>query len=273
MKSVWIHELTSDDVEEHLKHDDVVLVPIGATETHGPHLPLGTDAYEAIDYAGEIARRAGALCTPPIWFGDSPHHMGRPGTISLKSQTVIELLKDVYRSLIHHGFTRIVTFNGHRLANLPVIQIASRQAKEERPDVLFACFDPVVIAAETHKRIRTAPGEGIHACEFETSHMLFRRPELVRRDKIEVSRGSYIDSRFVLADHFAGGDKVLWTTSWRDQLAVAPKGHLGDPTAATADKGKALWEAVVSNGVEFIQAMRRFSGASHSPTATTTTTT
>src|SRR5690349_13991646 len=109
MRSVWLNELTSDDVEAYLKRDDTIIVPIGATETHGPHLPLGTDTFEAVDYSEGIARAAGVLVTPPIWFGDSPHHMGRPGTISIASQTLIDLLKDVYRSLIHHGFTRIVT--------------------------------------------------------------------------------------------------------------------------------------------------------------------
>lgn len=261
MQSVWMHELTSDNVEEYLKRETTVIVPIGSTESHGPHLPMGTDTYEAIDYSEEIAKRAGVLCTPPIWLGDSPHHMGKPGTISLRSQTVIELLKDVYRSLIHHGFTRIITFNGHRLANLPVIQIASKQVKEEHPDVLFACFDPVVIAADTHKRIRTAPGEGIHGGEFETSHMLFRHPDLVHPEKFEVSRGVYIDSRLVPPDHFAPGDRVMWITTWQDQIKVTPRGHVGDPTAASVDKGKALWEAVVSNGVEFIEAMRKFTGA------------
>ncbi len=261
MRSVWMHELTSDDVEEYLRHDSTVIVPIGSTETHGPHLPMGTDSYEAIDYSEEIAKRAGVLCTPPIWFGDSPHHLGRPGTISLRSQTVIAVLQDVYRSLIHHGFTRIVTFNGHRLANLPVIQIAAKEVKEEFPTVLFACFDPVHIAAETHKRIRTAPGEAIHGGEFETSHMLFRHPDLVRKDKIELSRGTYIDSRFVDRDHFASGDRVMWITTWHDQLQVTPKGHHGDPRAATAEKGRALWDAIVGNAVEFIDAMRRFKGA------------
>jgi creatinine amidohydrolase len=92
VQSVWIQELTSDDVEDYLKRDSTVIVPIGSTESHGPHLPMGTDTYEAIDYSEEIAKRAGALCSPPVWLGDSPHHMGKPGTISLRSQTVIELL-------------------------------------------------------------------------------------------------------------------------------------------------------------------------------------
>jgi len=138
MSTVWLQELTSDDVEAYLQRERTILVPIGATETHGPHLPLGTDTFEAMDYAEGIARAADVLVAPPIWFGDSPHHMGRPGTISITSQTLIELLKDVYRSLVHHGFTRIITFNGHRLANLPVIQIASKQVKAQHPDVLFA---------------------------------------------------------------------------------------------------------------------------------------
>jgi creatinine amidohydrolase len=263
MSSVWLHELTSDDVEAYLKRHDTILVPIGATETHGPHLPMGTDTFEAIDYSEGIARAAGVLCTPPIWFGDSPHHMGRPGTISIRSQTLIELLKDVYRSLIHHGFRCIITFNGHRLANLPVIQIASKQAKEEHPDVLFACFDPLQIAADAHKRIRTRPGVGVHACEFETSHMLFKHPDLVHRDKFAPSRGTYIDSRLVPEDHFQPGDRVMWITTWRDQLAVAPFGHHGDPTEASVEKGQALWDAVVANGVEFIEAMRAFDGAHH----------
>ncbi len=261
MKSVWMQELSSDDIEVYLKTDSSVIVPIGSTETHGPHLPLGTDSYEAIDYSEEIARRAGVLCTPPIWFGDSPHHMGRPGAISLRSETVIAVLKDVYESLIHHGFKRIITFNGHRLANLPVIQIAATQTKIAHPEVLFACFDPVVIAATTHRKVRTAPGEGIHGDEFETSHMLFKHPDLVHPDKFERVKGSYIDSRFVPIDHFAAGDKVMWIRTWHDQIKVTPRGHHGDPTAASAEKGKIIWEAVVSNAVSFIEDMRRFSGA------------
>jgi creatinine amidohydrolase len=261
MNSVWMQDLTSDEIEVYLKSEMTAIVPIGATETHGPHLPLGTDTFEAIDYAEEIARRASVLCTPPIWFGDSPHHMGRPGTISLRSKTVIAVLEDVYRSLVHHGFNRIVTFNGHRFANIPVIQIAAREVKHDHPDVLFACFDPVFIAMEAHKRLRIEPNEADHGGEFETSHMLFKRPELVNRELFERVKGQYIDSPFVPVEMFAGGDSVFWTTTWRDQVAVTPKGHHGDPTAASAQKGEELFEAVVANGVRFIDEMRRFSGA------------
>jgi len=261
MNSVWMQDLTSNDIEEYLRREATVIVPIGATETHGPHLPLGTDTFEAIDYAEGIARKAGVICSPPIWFGDSPHHMGRPGTISLRSKTVIALLEDVYRSLVTHGFRRIITFNGHRMANVPVIQIASREVKHEHPDILFACFDPVFIAAETHMRLRSAPRDADHGGEFETSHMLFKRPELVHPDRFERVHGRYIDSPMVPIEMFAGGDKVFWTTTWRDQIAVTPKGHHGDPRAATKEKGEALFNAIVENGVRFIDSMRQFKGA------------
>ena len=260
MRTVWMQDLTCEEVGRYLERESTVIVPIGATEGHGPHLPLGTDTYEAIDYAECIALGAGVLCTPPIWFGDSPHHMGQPGTISLQSETVIVLLKDVYRSLIRHGFRRIITFNGHRIANLPVIGIAAKVVKEQHPEVQFAAFDPVYIAAEAHRRIRTRPGEAIHGGEFETSHMLFRHPDLVHPEKFERNRGAYIDSPLVQVDHFAGGDSVMWITTWQDQMVVAPKGHHGDPTAASAEKGAALFEAVVANGVRFIEAMRRHTG-------------
>ena len=222
---------------------------------------MGTDTYEAIDYAEGIASAAGVLCAPPIWYGDCPHHMGRPGTMSLRPMTVIAILTDIYRSLVRHGFRRIITFNGHRISNVPVIQIAAREVKEDHPEVLFACFDPVFIAAEAHKKIRTSHGQAIHGGEFETSHMLFRHPDLVRTEKFEKVRGSYIDSPFVRIDHFEGGDLVFWTTTWHDQIKVTPKGHHGDPAAASAEKGSILFDAIVANGARFIDDMRRFTGA------------
>jgi creatinine amidohydrolase/Fe(II)-dependent formamide hydrolase-like protein len=96
----------------------------------------------------------------------------------------------------------------------------------------------------------------VHGGEFETSHMLFKRPELVRLDGIELSRGVYIDSRFVHIDHLAGGGKVMWITTWQDQLVVTPKGHVGDPARGDGRERP--------SGVEFIEDMRRFTGARHS---------
>jgi creatinine amidohydrolase len=260
MAKIWMQEMTYLEVQEYLKVRDEVIVPIGSTETHGPHLPMGTDTYEAIDYAEEIARTAGILCTPPIWYGDSPHHMHKPGTITLAPETVIAVLKDVYRSLIFHGFKVIITFNGHRLGNLACMNIAARTVKAEHPGVIFAGMDPLLMS-RTHLRLRETAHAGDHGGEFETSHMLYRRPELVNREAFVFSHGRYIDSRFVALDVFASGDKMLLYHGWQEQGEVAPLGHVGDPTAASAEKGEALMKGIVAGCVEFLDDIRRLRAA------------
>jgi creatinine amidohydrolase len=262
MDEVWMQNLTWEEVAEYLERDDIVMVPIGSTEGHGPHLPLGTDSYEAIDYAEGIATRAGVLCAPPIWFGNSAHHMHKPGTISLRGETEIALLEDVYRSLIHHGFGKIITFNGHRRANLSCIEIACQATKETHPEVIFAVMDPLVMGREAALAIREAPGEGVHGGEFETSHMLYAHPELVHMDKAVRAPLDEFPSRLVpqSRDSLAGGDRVILVVGSADQRRLAPLGHVGDPTVATRKKGERLFEAIVANGVEFIEDLRKAMG-------------
>jgi creatinine amidohydrolase len=255
----WFQELTWEEVAEYLKKNDIVIVPIGSTEVHGPHLPLGVDSYEAIDYAEEIAKRARVLITPHSWFGYSPHHMGKAGTISLRAETIIGLLTDIYTSLIKHGFRNIITFNGHRLANLPVIQIAAKNVKESYPEVTFSIMDPVVMAHETHKALCQSPGAGNHGGEFETSHMLYRHPELVKNDKFSKVTATHIESRFVNEDAFVTGDKIFFIVGAEDQKKATPFGHVGDPTVSSVEKGKRIFEAVVNNGAEFIEHLRQHS--------------
>ena len=257
MDSVWIQELTWEDVAEYLKERDDVIVPIGSTEAHGPHLPLGTDSYEAIDYAEEIGRQAQVLVAPPIWYGDAYWHMQKPGTLAVQPETVIALLKDIYSSLIEHGFKKIITFNGHRLANLPAIGIASRAIKYAHPDVIFASMDPLTMVG-THLKLREAVGSGIHGDEFETSHMLLKHPDLVKRDKFVFSHGYFFETPFISVDALAGGDTFQIYHSPADQGRLAPVGHIGDPTKASVEKGQQLFDAVVNAGVAFIDDLRRW---------------
>ncbi|WP_232666272.1 creatininase family protein [Pseudonocardia sp. TRM90224] len=254
---MWIQDLTYREVADYLDRHGEVIVPIGSTEVHGPHLPLGTDGYEAIDYAEGIAERAELLVAPPIWYGDAAHHMHKPGTISLQPETVVAVLKDVYRSLAHHGFRAIITFNGHRIANLPVISIASRAVKKEHPNVAFASIDPLTMGT-THRRLREHDGRGLHGDEFETSHMLFKHPELVHIDRAVFSHGYVFETRFLTQDLLAGGDGMQYYLNADEQGKLAPLGHIGDPECATYERGEALFDAVVANGVEFVSDMRRW---------------
>src|SRR5690348_11657897 len=108
-------DLTYVDIREYLKEKDTVLVPMASTEQHGPHLPLYTDTITAIEISSRISEHIGVLHTPPIWMGYSPQHMHGPGegrgTITVRSSTLLSVMYDVARSLIHHGFNRIHFIN------------------------------------------------------------------------------------------------------------------------------------------------------------------
>lgn len=251
--SVWIQDLTWEDVEKYLETEEnpTVLVPIGSTEQHGPHLPLGVDAYQALDVAEGIAEEAEILTTPPIWFGDADHHMAFPGTISLSSETVINLLKDIYESLLDHGFTNIITINGHRIANLSAIEIAAKETKQEHPEAFLGTFDLIRYGVRIHNKLREGdPEDGMHAGEFETSFMLFKYGDLVKRDEFEpeIHEGW---TRFASND-YVNSDDTVPTASSRHDWGEDAKGHHGDPTLASVEKGKQLYEAFVTNGIEFL---------------------
>ncbi|MQY69403.1 MAG: hypothetical protein GH145_00870 [Firmicutes bacterium] len=89
MKTPWLHELNWKEVLEYLKDNDTLILPVGSTETHGSHLPIGTDAMVGIRLAEEAGQRTGVLVAPPLWYGHTPHHLGHAGTASLSAETYI----------------------------------------------------------------------------------------------------------------------------------------------------------------------------------------
>lgn len=252
--SVWLQDVTWEDFEAYVEEADhpTVVVPIGSTEQHGPHLPLGVDAYQAKDVAEGIAERADVIAAPPIWYGDAEHHMAFAGTVALSSETVISLLKDIYESLARHGVENVLTVNGHRLANLPAIEISSKQIKEEYPDVFFATVDLVRTGVRIHNELRNGdPEDGMHGGEFETSFMLYKHPELTKEEEfVEEIHGGW--TRFTSNDYVSIDDSVL-TASSSEDWSEDDLGHHGDPTQASAEKGKALYEDIVDNAVEFLK--------------------
>lgn len=252
--SVWIQDITWEEFETYVAEADhpTVIVPIGSTEQHGPHLPLGVDAYQAKDVSEGIAERTDVLAAPPIWYGDAEHHMAFSGTIALSSQTVISMLKDIYESLAEHGVENVLTVNGHRLANLPAIEIASKQVKEDYPDVFFGTIDLVRIGVRIHRELRDGdPEDGMHGGEFETSFMLHKHPDLVKEEQFTAeTHGEW--TRFTSND-FVGLDDSVLTASSSHDWGDDDLGHHGDPTEASAEKGEILYETIVDNAVEFLE--------------------
>ena len=117
--SPWLHERSWTSVKTYLEQNDIILVPVGATEQHGPHAPLMLDTGWAIGVSEEVARRTNTLAAPTLHYGWSSGHMGFPGAVTLTSETLTTVLVEICQSLMVHGFRKFILVNGNRVANLP----------------------------------------------------------------------------------------------------------------------------------------------------------
>lgn len=229
-----------------------VVVPVAALEQHGHHLPVFTDSL----LLGELVRRlqvrhAGpVLFAPLLWLGNSEHHLDFPGTLSAAPRTYLDLLKDLGRNLIHHGFRRIVFLNGHGGNDVPGRQalFELRQELRLRQDLLllFATYWQVGHGAEPLP-VGLHQSEMGHACEWETSMILRLNPDLV---------GDYRAAMAVESGVGFPGVFRAWTT--RDRSGP---GHIGHPALATAEKGEALFQYFESRVSSLLTDVCRWDGS------------
>jgi creatinine amidohydrolase len=161
----------------------LAVLPIGATEQHGPHLPTGTDVFavEAVarEAAAQVPEDVPVVVTPTLPFGSSHHHFVFGATLSFSTDTYYRVLCDLVESLVTDGFTRIFLINGHG-GNHELAQLAARDVAQRHPvKVAAGSYWNVawkdLVAVEAH-RGRRLPG---HAGDFESSMMLSIRPDLV----------------------------------------------------------------------------------------------
>jgi creatinine amidohydrolase len=232
-------ELTWPEVAEWARRDPVLVMPVATLEDHGHHLPIDTDAVIAETLAARaVERRAGrALLLPTVTHGYTPHHMDFPGSITIGWKTFVDHLVDIGRSLLHHGFRRLLFVNGHG-SNVPLVDMAARLVMLEERTAIAAAFwylgSPESARMLADTRDSEAPGGMAHACELETSLYLAIRPERVQMDKA-VREIPEWESEHAYMDWADGplSVKGQWS-GWTES------GVLGDPTVATAEKGR-LW--------------------------------
>ena len=255
MARVWIQDMTWEEVKEMLEKTDVAIVPVGSTEQHGLHAPLGTDSMIAIKLAEEVAEKTGVVVAPPLWFGWSPHHMAYPGTITIRPEVMTEIVVDLCKSLIQHGFRKIVVINGHREANLPPLKEAAWRVREDT-DAYVAIVDPFYIGDTVGRQIRTSEPGGIgHADELETSHMLYLYPNLMKMEK--AVKNIPKPRKFHMFDPYVQTDRVFIPSTIEDfKKRTAPSGVSGDPTKASREKGEKYHKALINNLVEFIEQLK-----------------
>jgi creatinine amidohydrolase len=205
--------------------DALVVLPIGATEQHGPHLATGTDALLAEAAASRAAARAAAssprplVLTPTLPLGASDHHLPFGGTLSLRPETLLDVLLDVIRSVAECGGRRLVIVNGHG-GNRGICSAAAAAASVRFP-IAVGYLDYWDAAAEADLRGTPLPG---HAGGFETSLVLAVAPHWVgeRTERVDVPSVPAVD-----------GIELHRQASWHEQ-----GGFTDEPARATAEMGR-----------------------------------
>jgi creatinine amidohydrolase len=249
---IFLAEMTWPEVEERLKESNIAIIPVGSTEQHGPALPLNNDIFTAYTLAkmavDQVKEDVKPVIMPPIPFGVSEHHMGFPGTISLRPETFINVIVDVCKSLIHHGFKKIVIVNGHG-GNDASLSIAAAKVKRET-GAFVTIVNWWTLAGDIIQKVVNSPL--FHACETETSVAL-AIGQNVYMDKTVKEIPQTAMPNFLKYDLFAKPPVVEIPI---DMKSLTKSGVIGDATRASPEKGKQIVDVVVSRLAEFLRELK-----------------
>lgn len=226
--------LKAGELRDLAARDAIVLIPVGSTEQHGPHLPVQVDAL----LVGEVARRAARLVTaeqpivvaPTIWTGLAEHHMPFGGTFTLDFATFLGLIRCICRSAARHGFRRMFLLNGHG-GNMTALDTVVTELSVEL-QLLIAAGTYWMLAERQFGEILEAQANVLHACEAETSMVLALRPELVDTSELDRIAGPPAERFWT--------DFMRAPARWRTWENMTANGVLGDPARASSEKGERL---------------------------------
>jgi creatinine amidohydrolase len=255
MPARLLSELRAPELAERLSHRSVVVQPVGSVEQHGPHLPFSTDLVIADAVSSAVVERYGddldLWLLPPLAYSKSNEHAWAPGTVWLSATTLLSVIMDIGRSLRMLPARRLVFLNGHG-GNSSLLNVACRELRLAYSLMTFLAHP------------RTPPdqggkadgpdselGMGIHGGVGETSMMLHLRPERV--DMTVATRN--VPEWMAGNRHVRFGGRVGFGWLSND---FGADGHIGDPTAATAERGKELFEGSVRAFAEALAEVAAF---------------
>lgn len=241
---LWFDELSMREAEKAAKSGKVVIIPVGSLEEHGDHLPLCTDSLQPEYVALEVAKKRRCLVAPPLRYGVCDFTRNFSGTISIGSESLYKIMRDILEEFIRNGFTRILVLSGHvdqahmaalRLAVQKVMGSYEREGSEKRPRIMV-CSDYDFAYELKEKHFDERDG---HAGTIETSRVMAIRPDLIKR------KGKKSFPKLPRFEVVADPERYF------------PSGVIGDPTTASAKKGRMVNEYVIKEVVKLIEELER----------------
>ncbi len=223
-----IDEMSSPEFAARVKDNPWVIIPLGAVEAHGRHLPLGTDSIQPQWVAERLAERTGSLLAPLLPYGNHSSTRRMPGTINLRFDTLRALVLDILESLHEQGLRRFLIVSGHAGgAHMTALKEASKELLEERDATVIVLTD-YSVAAEIAPSLGIGHGDG-HGGALETARVMAIRPDLVGEDMVA---GEFVSPGYRI---------------YADPERCFPEGIAGDPSVADAAMGERLNMHVVES--------------------------
>lgn len=224
---------TADEIVE--SGTGTVVLPVGSTEQHGPHLPTSTDYLIASDVGAEIAKKLGAYLLPTLPISTCREHMGKKGSVWMKPDTFYKMIEDIAGSLKSQGFKKLVLVIAH--GGIFIAGPVVREVNAVNDDFNIIRVDLVQFIASPEMSAVLECRDNLHACEFETSLLLYKHPELVRKDRIEDSLPG------VPRDYLNYGSIFRYSKN----------GVWGRPSLATEEKGRKIFDILVDKSVQYVE--------------------
>lgn len=267
----YLPHMTVPEVNDFLTRSDMVIIPVGALEQHGLHLPIGTDFINGVEQCKLIAQQRDILVAPVLMAGQSPYHMGFAGTITLKSETIIQVHMEAVECLIAHGFKRFVILNAHA-GNTATSSLLVDRINQTTPGIAVSFQEAIAPFRDRPQATTatTAPATPAvfdrHGGTGETSNSMYLMPSLVQLDKAVpavltlpphlqamlplVNAGDATASLVFLAE----GLKAKETGKHTSSAEMSSTGVWGvrDPKESTAARGAASSASTVSAAAKFI---------------------
>lgn len=243
-----LNEMTWPEASEAFSRSGIFFIPVGSTEQHGLHLPLGTDYFQAIEVARRLAEMCEGIVLPGIPFGYSENHMRFKGTISISGELLKDITQEVCQSVFRHGGSKVVLLNSHG-GNVPALSMAAQELNGKFMKCKVINLFWLQMVDQNEEILRCIEQEiGTHADEVETSTMLVFREQLVRMKDAK---------KEIPAVFLKNKDRtVLRTLLGQGALRIQELteiGVLGDPTRATKEKGEIIINLVTKKGLDFIK--------------------